>query len=156
MKETIESVDKLQDLDEANATKAALEIISRAIEDQVIKLQWQVQALQAEAMEKWATDDKVIELKNELKDMVARGGDMFIEGQDSMKEELIKHFLIEDFSWIDDILPKEDDKKEQEGEEGRKDENNPFSPTSTENNASPADDNVIKGRREGTKDSPAL
>lgn len=52
MKETIESVDKLQDLDEANATKAALEIISRAIEDQVIELQWQVQALQAEAMEK--------------------------------------------------------------------------------------------------------
>lgn len=99
-------MDKLQEgLDEAIATKATLEISAKTAEDQVAELQQQVQALQAEAMEKRASTDKVAELEKEFKDMVACGGEMFVEGQNSVKK-FIKCFPIENFSWIDEILPK--------------------------------------------------
>lgn len=43
IKETLESVDKFQvDLDEANASKATLEIKAKVVEDQVVKFQRQV------------------------------------------------------------------------------------------------------------------
>lgn len=99
MKKTFESMDKLQvDLDEPNAVKVALETKAKTIEDHVTELQWQVQARQAKAIEKQATNDRVTELKHELKDTMAHSGEMCIEGQDFVKKELTKHFLIEDFS----------------------------------------------------------
>lgn len=55
---------------------------------------------------------------------MVRGREMFVEGQDSMKKELIKRFLTENFSWIDDIFT-EDDNEEQEAKERQEDENNP-------------------------------
>lgn len=41
---------------------------------------------------------------------------MFIEGQDSVKKEMIKHFSTEDFAWIDDIFLEEEGEYEQEEE----------------------------------------
>lgn len=57
---------------------------------------------------------------------MAWGGEIFIEGQDFIKKELIKRYLLEDFSWIDDILPKE------EKEEERQNDTHPSDPTSNE------------------------
>lgn len=39
---------------------------------------------------------------------------MFIVGQDLVKKELVKRFSFEDFTWTDDIFPKEEDKQEEE------------------------------------------
>lgn len=87
MKEMLEFMDELQvDLDEANAAKANLEDWAKAIEDQVAKLHRQVQMLQAQAQEIEPLLKKVAELESELQRTVARGGEMFVEGQDSVKE----------------------------------------------------------------------
>lgn len=60
MKETLESVDKLQvDLDEANATKATLEGRATTTEDQVANLQQQAQDLQSQVQESQSTSDKI-------------------------------------------------------------------------------------------------
>lgn len=39
---------------------------------------------------------------------------MFVDGQDSVKKELIKRFSTEDFSWFDDIFLEEEEEDEQE------------------------------------------
>lgn len=110
MKETLEWIEKLQtDLDEANTTKATLENQFKTTEDQVANLQCQVQELQSQAQESRAIINRVTELKAEFQETVAWGGQIFVKGQDFMKKELIKLFPIEDFSWIDNIFPKEED-----------------------------------------------
>lgn len=68
-------------------------------------------------MEKRAIDDKVAELENELKDMVARGRKMFIKDQYSIKKELTKRFASKDFFWINKILLEEEDDEEEEIED---------------------------------------
>lgn len=152
MKKTFESMDKLQvDLDEPNAVKVALETKAKTIEDHVTELQWQVQARQAKAIEKQATNDRVTELKHELKDTMAHSGEMCIEGQDFVKKELTKHFLIEDFSQIDKIFHDDDDKQKEE--ERQEDENNPSSLTSTRNHVN-IDDGVGETREEEIEENP--
>lgn len=47
---------------------------------------------------------------------------MFIEAQDYVKKELVKWFSFDNFSWIDGILPKEEEEAEDEHEEGRVDD----------------------------------
>lgn len=41
---------------------------------------------------------RVAELKIEFKETVAQGGEIFIQGRDSVKNELMKHCPLEDFS----------------------------------------------------------
>lgn len=83
IKETLESVDKLQaDLGEADAFKLALENWTISIEDQVSMLQRQVQELQSRVEENRITSNRIAELEVELQETVARGGEMFVEGQD--------------------------------------------------------------------------
>lgn len=41
---------------------------------------------------------------------------MFVQGQDSMKKELVKRFPSEDFYWIDYIFPEEEGDEIKEGE----------------------------------------
>lgn len=66
-----------------------------------------------QVQESQASSNRVVELEVELQDTVARGEEMLIEGQDSVKKELIKRFPTEDFSKIDNIFSKE---KENEDE----------------------------------------
>lgn len=49
--------------------------------------------------------------------MVAQDREMFVQSQDSVKKELLKHFSAKDFSWIDDIFPheEEEDRRDKEG-----------------------------------------
>lgn len=42
---------------------------------------------------------------------------MFVEGQDSVKKELVKRFSSENFAWIDDILPEEEEGEDEQEEE---------------------------------------
>lgn len=39
---------------------------------------------------------------------------MFVEGLDLVKKELVKHFPIEEFAWIDDIFLEEEGENEDE------------------------------------------
>lgn len=64
--------------------------------DQVVHLQWQVQVLQAQAMESRAAN-KVTELENELEEVVDQGRSLYVEVYDTMKKELLVHFPREDF-----------------------------------------------------------
>lgn len=145
MKETLKSMDKLQaDLDQANAAKASLEAKAKAIADQVFELQRKIQVLQAQAIESHATGDKVIELENELKEAVARGGSLYMEAQDNVKE-LSVHFSGEDFSQINDILP-EDEEDEEEGD------NNLENLPGTKKNLVDVNDPIIETWKEDTKD----
>lgn len=48
---------------------------------------------------------------------MAQGGEMFVEGQDSVKKELVKRFSSENFAWIDDILPEEEEGEDEQEEE---------------------------------------
>lgn len=54
---------------------------------------------------------------------------MFVQGQYFIKKELIKRFSAEDFSWIDDIFPEEEEDEEEEGLT----KDNPTDRISTEN-----------------------
>lgn len=45
--------------------------------------------------------------------MVARDGEMFVKGEDSVKKELIKCFATENFFWISDIFPKEEEEQDE-------------------------------------------
>lgn len=77
---------------------------------------------------------------------------MFIEGQDSFKKELVKNFLAEDFAWIDDIFPKEEDDEDEDGQdEERPTEDNPSDPAS---NVITIDENVTEVWEEATDDVP--
>lgn len=72
MKETLESMDKLQaKLDQVNVAKAFLEAKANTAKDQVVDLQQQIQVLQAQTIESLVFVDKVIKLDNELKKAVA-------------------------------------------------------------------------------------
>lgn len=143
MKETLKSMGKLQvDLDQANAAKASLE--AKAIADQVFELQRKIQVLQAQAIESHATGDKVIELENELKEAVARGGSLYMEAQVTVKE-LSVHFSGEDFSQINEILP-EDEEDEEEGD------NNLENLPDTKKNLVDVNDPIIETWKEDTKD----
>lgn len=42
---------------------------------------------------------------------------MFVEGQESVKRELVKRFPSKDFSWIDDILLEEKEDEDEHEEE---------------------------------------
>lgn len=64
--------------------------------DQVVHLQWQVQVLQAQAMESRAAN-KVTELEKELEEVVDQGRSLYVEVYDTMKKELLVHFPREDF-----------------------------------------------------------
>lgn len=57
------------------------------------------------------------ELEAELQEMVARGREIFVQVQDSLKKELTRRFPAEDFSWIDDIFPDEEGEGEEQAEE---------------------------------------
>lgn len=63
--------------------------------------------LQVQAEEAQVTSIRVTELEAELQKTVAQGGEMFIQGQGSIKKELLKYFPSEDFSWIDNIFSEE-------------------------------------------------
>lgn len=78
---------------------------------------------------------------------------MLFEGQDSVKKELIKRYPLKDFSWINDILPKEEEEEEQVEE--RQNSNHSFDSTLTEDVI--IVENVI-GAQEGVseEDPPAL
>lgn len=49
---------------------------------------------------------------------MADRGSLYVEAQDTIKEELTMHFLGEEFSWIDDILPENEKDEEEEGIDG--------------------------------------
>lgn len=51
-----------------------------------------------EEEEAQATTSKVAELEAKFKEIVAWDGEIFIQGQDSIKKELVNHFPVEDFS----------------------------------------------------------
>lgn len=77
---------------------------------------------------------------------------MFIEGQDSIKKELVKHFPIENFAWIDDnFLEEEEDEQEEE-----QTEDNTTDQVSTENTIDIENINVIEAREEETEDVPLV
>lgn len=73
---------------------------------------------------------------------------MFVEGQDSVKKELVKRFPIEDFSWIDDIFPKEEEEDEQEE---RQSGDNPSTQASIDG-VTEINKNKIEGREKATED----
>lgn len=73
---------------------------------------------------------------------------MFIEGQDLVKKELVKHFLAKDFAYIDDIFPEEE---EDEYEEEHT-EDNPFDQVSAKSVMDIGDKNIIKTQKEETED----
>lgn len=68
---------------------------------------------------------------------------MFIEGEDSVKKERIKQFPIEDFSWIDDIFPEEEEDEQKEGDI----EDNPLNRVSYEN-VIDIDENLTEAQQE--------
>lgn len=70
-------------------------------------------------------------LKAELKETVARDGEMFLQGQDFVKKEFAKRFPAKKFSWIDDIFLDKEDENENGQDEDRTIEDNPPVPTST-------------------------
>lgn len=76
---------------------------------------------------------------------------MFIEGEDSVKKERIKQFPIEDFSWIDDIFPEEEEDEQKEGDI----EDNPLNRVSYEN-VIDIDENLTEAQQEVTKDIPPV
>lgn len=76
---------------------------------------------------------------------------MFIEGEDSIKKEGIKHFPTEDFSWIDDIFPEEEEDEQKEGDI----EDNPLNRVSYEN-VIDIDENLTEAQQEVTKDIPPV
>lgn len=81
MKKTLESMDKLQaDLDEAFTFNLGLENQTKFAGDQVALLQYQVSNLQAQAEGARTVSMKVAELLMELKEIVAQGGEMSIQG----------------------------------------------------------------------------
>lgn len=154
MKETLESVDKLQaDLDQANASKSTLKNRAKRAEDQVTMLQRQVQKLWSQAKESQAATSRVAKLEVELEETVARGGEIFVQGQDSVKRELAKRFPAKDFSWIDDIFS--DEKDVEENENGQDKER-----TIEDNSPDPAsiviaiDESIAEAREEATDDVP--
>lgn len=83
---------------------------------------------------------------------MAHRGEMFVEGQNSVKKELIKRFSMEDFSQID-MLPEEGEDEGQE-EERQENETNPSDSASSENNIIVIDDNITGAWEEHTKENP--
>lgn len=74
--------------------------------------------------------------------------EMFFEGQDFIKEELIKRFPIEDFSRIDYIIHKEEEEKEEE-----KGGNNPIDSINAQDLEINVEDTVIvEAQEEGNED----
>lgn len=86
-------------------------------------LQCQVQELQSQVEENQATSTRIVELEVEFQGTMAREGEMFFEGQDMVKKELVKWFSSEAFSWIDDIFPKEERDEDEQEEEGQAEDN---------------------------------
>lgn len=83
MKETLDSVDKLQvDLDAAHASNLGLKSRAKSAKDQVALLQYQVLEFQAQAEKARATSTRVAKLEAKLQDTVAQGEEMFVQGQD--------------------------------------------------------------------------
>lgn len=70
---------------------------------------------------------------------------MFIEGQGFVKKELVKCFPIEDFTWIDEIFPEEEEDDEWEGEQP---EDNPTNQVSVKNLIDVENTNVLKTQKE--------
>lgn len=148
MKETLESMDKLQaKLDQVNVAKAFLEAKANTAKDQVVDLQQQIQVLQAQTIESLVFVDKVIKLDNELKKAVAWRGSLYMEAQNAVKKELTARFPREYFSWIHNILLKDEDEEE--------DVNNPENLYVTENNVIDVEDPISETWEEGTEDPPA-
>lgn len=71
---------------------------ANSAEEQVVLLQYQVLELKAQADRAQAASTRIAELEAELKKIVAQSGEIFIQGQDSVKMELMKHFSFENFS----------------------------------------------------------
>lgn len=65
--------------------------------------------MQSQAQETRVAIDRVVGLEVEFQEMVAWGEEMFIQGQDYVKNELIRQFPTEEFSWTDDIFLDEED-----------------------------------------------
>lgn len=79
---------------------------------------------------------------------------MFVQRQDSIKKELVKHFSAEDFYWIDEIFSDEENEDDNRQDEKRTIEDNLPYLAST---AAAIDEHVIKVREEKTdNDPPAL
>lgn len=81
---------------------------------------------------------------------MAWGGEMFVQGQDSVMKELIRRFPTYDFFWINDIFSDEEDKNE-EGEEQAEDNptNRVFMDIVIENN-------IIETQEEEYEDVPPM
>lgn len=93
MKETLELVDKLQsNLDDAKVQPVDIEGQLRARKKSSALLKEKVKMLEAQAIGAQTFAARVIELEQELKDTMNHRGEMFVEGQDSVKKVLIKRF----------------------------------------------------------------
>lgn len=67
MKETLDSIDKLQvDLDEANVAMLALENRATIAKDQVTILECKVQELQSQVEENQAISNRIVDLEAEI------------------------------------------------------------------------------------------
>lgn len=78
-------------------------------------LQWQVQEFQSRAEENQAASNRIAKLEAELQEIVAWRREMFTEGQDLIKKELMKWFPTENFAWIGGIFPDEENNKDNDG-----------------------------------------
>lgn len=101
-----------------------------------------------------AAFNRIVKLEAELQETVARRGEMFVEGQDSIKKEVVKKFPSKNFTWIDDIFLEEGDEGEQE-EEGQAKEN-PTSRVSVDNVIDIENNDVVETREKGFEDLPAM
>lgn len=114
-------------------------------------LQCQFQELQFQAKEVWASISRVTKLEAKLKETMVRGGEMFVQGQDSIKKELAKHFSVEEFSWIDDMFLNEKDEDKDGQDKERIIEDNPPDPASI---VIEIPEPITEAREEATDDVP--
>lgn len=80
---------------------------------------------------------------------------MLIEGQNSVKKELVKRFPSEDFTYIDDIFP-EQEGHEDEQEEERQSKDNPIDQVSIDNVVDVENTDVMETREEESEDPPLM
>lgn len=78
---------------------------------------------------------------------------MFFQGQDSIKKEFTRQFLGEDFSWIDNKFPDEEDKDE-EGKEQTED--NPTDWVSADNVIDVENTKVIETQEKESENDPPM
>lgn len=108
--------------------------------------------MQSQTEENQAASTRIAELDAELQETMARGREILVEGQDSIKKELVKRFPFEDFTWIDDIFPKEDEDEDEDGQnEERTIKDNPPDSAST---IIAIDEHVIETWEEAIDDVP--